>query len=127
MANEEPGRVEKITQDLAAYVNMRVDAAKLSLIEALATIFGSGLVILISIILGSIALVLMTAACALWLGELMGSLVGALLVMGGAYLLLAVLVYALRNKLLINGMVGFLSRLLFRPKEKIEDDEHSEE
>ncbi len=110
-----------MTEELISYVNMRIDSMKLSLVENLSVLLSGGFGILIFLIFLSIAMLCFIAALTVWLSELIGSTLFALLIVGGAFLIISIIAFLLRKKLIVNRMVGMFSRMFF---EKSDDDEN---
>jgi len=109
-----------MTEELISYVNMRVDSMKLSLVENLSILFSGGFGIFVFIIFLSVAVLCFIAALTVWLSEAIGSALWALLIVGGAFLIISIIAFLLRKKLIVNRMVGMFSRMFF---EKSDDDE----
>ncbi len=122
---DNPSTIEKIAGDVASYAGMRLDAAKLSVAENLSVLFGHGLGILLLLALGSMALMLFTVALVYWLGIVLGSFLIAIVLMGGVYLLLGMVLYLLRYKLFADRLAAMFCRMFFA-NIKEEDNEHQD-
>lgn len=105
--------MEELFKDIRYYVDLRIKRAKLTVVEHLSTFFGR--VISVTAFLLPLLLALMTftgalvAAVALWIG----SLIWAFVIVGGFYLVAALLFYLLRNRLFTGGMVRTFSKMFF--------------
>lgn len=113
---------ESFANELTSYLNMRIDAFKLSMVENLSILVSDGFGILIFILLLSVAVLSFIAAFTVWLAEVIGSPVIALLIVGGAFLIVSIVVFMLRSRLIVNSMVRMFSRMFF---EKRDDDENA--
>lgn len=112
----------KVSEDVVKYVNMRIAAAKLAVVESLSRFFGNALRILIFILFCTMAFMALSVALIAWLGEKLDSLPLAALIVGLACVLLAVIVHELK-KTFINPMVKMFSGMIFRNRKK-EDHEN---
>lgn len=117
--------MEEIRKEIKEYVNLRVNSAKLSLVERLSRISGRGLSILIFILLMFMALLLFVVALTILLSEWVDSLVLAFVIMGGFMCLSGFVIYLLRNKIFTNSMVRGFSRLFFADSD--DDDYDNDE
>ena len=111
-----------IAEELISYVNLRIDSFKLSLVENLSVLLSGGFGIFIFIIFLSVALMCFIAALTVLLAELIGSVLWALLIVGGVFLIISVIAFVLRDKLIVNSMVRMFSRMFFEKN----DDEKNE-
>ena len=107
-------------QDIREYANLQLEDLKLRLLEKLSTLFNNVLSILILIFLASTTLNFIGVVLVLLLAKLIGSLLIAVAIMAGVFLIATLIVYACRKKMFINPMVRMLSKMLF-DKEKEED------
>lgn len=114
---------QSLAEELLAYLNMRVDAFKLSMVENLAVLFSGGFGILVFLLFLSVAVLCFIAALAVWLAGVLGSAVAALLIVGGALTVISVAVFLLRDRLIADRMVRMLSKMFF---EKHDDDDDAE-
>ncbi len=117
------GRVEQSFRDLKEYAALRVESFRLSLIENLATLFNSLFGIFVLSVLIGIAIIFFAIALTWLLGIALGSVLLAIVLMGCLFLLLAVIVYLVRGKLIINQSVRLLSRMIGNMSQKHPDYE----
>lgn len=117
------GRVEQSFRDLKEYAALRVESFQLSLIENLATLFNSLFGIFVLSVLIGIAIIFFAIALTWLLGIALGSVLLAIVLMGCLFLLLAVIVYLVRGKLIINQSVRLLSRMIDNMSQKHPDYE----
>lgn len=117
------GRVGQSFRDLKEYAALRVENFRLSLIENLATLFNSLFGIFVLSVLIGIAIIFFAIALTWLLGIALGSVLLAIVLMGCLFLLLAVIVYLVRGKLIINQSVRLLSRMIDNMSQKHPDYE----
>ncbi len=117
------GRVGQSFRDLKEYAALRVESFRLSLIENLATLFNSLFGIFVLSVLIGIAIIFFAIALTWLLGIALGSVLLAIVLMGCLFLLLAVIVYLVRGKLIINQSVRLLSRMIDNMSQKHPDYE----
>ncbi len=106
--------IDRLEDEVTAYLRMRTDSVKLSVVEGLSTVIGKGLALVIVIVLCSIALLAFSVVLALLVGEWLGSMVWGAVVVGGFYLLVALLIWLMRVKF-VDKMVGMFARMIFAP------------
>lgn len=112
----------KVSEDVVKYVNMRIAAAKLAVVESLSKFFGNAVRILIFILFCTMAFMALSMALIMWLGEILGSVPLAALLVGLLCVLLAVITHALK-KTFINPMVRMFSGMIFRNRKKNDDED----
>lgn len=117
------GRVEQSFRDLKEYAALRVESFRLSLIENLATLFNSLFGIFVLSVLIGIAIIFFAIALTWLLGIALGSVLLAIVLMGCLFLLLAIIIYLVRGKLIINQSVRLLSRMIDNMSQKHPDYE----
>lgn len=93
---------------------MRIDEAKLSLTESLATLFSKIVVFILIIVTGAVAFGFLAAAFSSWIGTLLGSPTYGQLITGSILLIAVFVLYLLRKKLFADGMVRMLIDMLFK-------------
>ena len=101
--NDRPGRIERAALDAKDYAMWSLDRFRLSLIDNLSTFVSTALTWL--------------------LGMLIGSMLAAILIMGGLFVLLALIVYGRRKRLILNQTVRMFSRMMSDLGDKYSDDE----
>ncbi len=108
--------------DVYRYVNLRLNEFKLRTIDGLSSFLSLLFSALVCILLLNIALLFIFGAVAVWISVWIGSLPWALLITGGFFLLLALLLFVFRRKLITDRFVSALVQLFF--EEKDNDDEN---
>ena len=114
--NDRPGRIERAALDAKDYAMWSLDRFRLSLIDTLFSVF-------VLIVLAGIGAMFFAAALTWLLGMLIGSMLAAILIMGGLFVLLALIVYGRRKRLILNQTVRMFSRMMSDLGDKYSDDE----
>lgn len=114
--------MEQLFKDIKYYLDLRVKGFKLSMIEHTSTTVAKILSYFVIILLAGIAVVLFSGALTVLIYQWLGSLLYAFLVMGCFVVIVALIIYLLRNKLFTGMLVGPLSKALFKEKYDDEDD-----
>lgn len=107
----------KLSDDVVKYVNMRIAAAKLAVVESLSKFFGNALRILIFVLFCTMAFMGFAVAFVSWLAEILGSVALASFITGAICLLIGLVVFLLK-KPFINPMVKMFSGMIFRHRKK---------
>ena len=105
------------------YASLRVDSFRLSLIDNLSSFFNSLFGVFILIVLLGIATTFFAIALTWVLGIALGSMLLAIVLMGCLFVVFAIIVYALRRKLIINQTVRMLSGMVHDMSQKHSDYE----
>ncbi len=125
-SNEETGPVgkfENLADSAKEYLDMRLDAIKLKMVESLSVIFSRIVYAALLIISLGIALAFMASAFSWWLGDLLESKAAGTLITGGLFVLAAFILYLRRDKLFINSLVTLFSKMFFEQENKsLEED-----
>lgn len=107
-------------QDLLAeckkYMELQKDYLKLDLVEKLTILLSTLILILILIILGMMALFYLSFTLAYILEPIVGGLTASYALISGVIILLGLLSYLFRKRLIIQPMVNFISHLFLNDK-----------
>ena len=117
--NDRPGRIERAALDAKDYAMWSLDRFRLSLIDNLSTFVSTLFSVFVLIVLAGIGAMFFAAA----LTWLLGMLIGSILIMGGLFVLLALIVYGRRKRLILNQTVRMFSRMMSDLGDKYSDDE----
>ena len=98
--------MEELFQDIKYYIDLRIKRFKLNMVDNLSAFCSRAISLTAFLLMFTGALV---AAVALWIG----SLIWAFVIVGGFYLIAALLFYLLRDRLFTGGMVRTFSRMFF--------------
>lgn len=116
-----PNRAERLIQELISYLNLRLDAFKLNMVENFSLLFSNMTAVFIAVLLAGMAFLLFTAALVWWLGTVLGSLLLSTVLVGVCYLAAAWVVFLLRDRLIVDRMVRMFSQMFFNPRHKCDD------
>lgn len=120
--DEKPGLAERTVEDLKDYASLRADSIRLSLIDNLSTLFNTLFGVFVLILLAGIGTVFFAVALTWVLGLLIGSMLYSILIMGALFMILAAIVYAKRNNLVVNQSVQMLSKMVNDMTKKYSDN-----
>lgn len=120
--DEKPGLTGRTIEDLKDYASLRADSIRLSLIDNLSTLFNTLFGVFVLILLAGIGTVFFAVALTWVLGLLIGSMLYSILIMGALFMILAAIVYAKRNNLVVNQSVQMLSKMVNDMTKKYSDD-----
>ena len=104
---------ERLAEDAAAYIDLKVDELKLRTAKGLSVTLNRLIISILFLTLGSIVLMALAFGGVLLLGDLIGSYAAGAFIVAGFFLLLMVLLYFVRNKLFLNGFVKLFVGLFF--------------
>lgn len=112
-----------LSDEVKEYVSLRIQSLKLTTVENLSSFTSRSFGVLVFVLLLSIALVLLTIGFAFWLGEVLESLPLSFAIVGAVYLVVSLVVFALRDRLIADSMVRMFSRMFFSNHKNAADDE----
>ena len=120
--NEKTGGVSDkiidISESVKDYLDMRINAVKLQIIEHLSIIISKILFYVLLFVLFSIALFFIGSTFSLWMGELLGSEAAGALVTAAVFLIACLVVFVMRRELFVNSTVGMLSKMFFEQRDE---------
>lgn len=111
-------KVEELADTVKEYVNNRIESAKLTAAEKSSAVVSVLIAGLIIAAIFTFFIVFAGVALALVLGEWIGTTWAGFLIVAGIYLLLGIIIWAARDKLIRLPIMNALIKQLFR-----EDDE----
>lgn len=101
----------ELFKEVKKYLKLQGEYAKLDLVEKLTILLSTLTLIFALIILGTMAAFYLSFMLVYVLASATGSLVAGYAIIGGILILLAFIIYRLRQKLIFQPMVNFLARL----------------
>ena len=101
----------ELFKEVKKYLKLQGEYAKLDLVEKLTILLSTLTLIFVLIILGTMAAFYLSFMLVYVLASATGSLVAGYAIIGGIRILLAFIIYRLRQKLIFQPMVNFLARL----------------
>ena len=113
-----------ISDEVKEYVSLRVQSLKLAAVDNLSTFISKSFGVLLFTLLLTISLLLLTIGLSLWLGEVLQSTPLAFAITGGTMMVAALIIFALRGRLITNSLVRLFSQMFFaNRKSSIDQDE----
>ncbi len=103
--------VKELFEEIKKYLVLQKEYTKLEITEKLTILFSALILIILFVILGMVALFFLLMALAYALVPLVGSLGASYLIIGIVYVVLILLVYLMRKKLIISPIVNFTANL----------------
>lgn len=101
----------ELFKEVKKYLKLQGEYVKLDLVEKLTILLSTLTLIFVLIILGTMAAFYLSFMLVYVLASATGSLVAGYAIIGGILILLAFIIYRLRQKLIFQPMVKFLARL----------------
>ncbi len=101
----------ELFKEVKKYLKLQGEYVKLDLVEKLTILLSTLTLIFVLIILGTMAAFYLSFMLVYVLASATGSLVVGYAIIGGILILLAFIIYRLRQKLIFQPMVNFLARL----------------
>ena len=101
----------ELFKEVKKYLKLQGEYVKLDLVEKLTILLSTLTLIFVLIILGTMAAFYLSFMLVYVLASATGSLVAGYAIIGGILILLAFIIYRLRQKLIFKPMVNFLARL----------------
>lgn len=101
----------ELFKEVKKYLKLQGEYVKLDLVEKLTILLSTLTLIFVLIILGTMAAFYLSFMLVYVLASATGSLVAGYAIIGGILILLAFIIYRLRQKLILQPMVNFLARL----------------
>lgn len=109
-------KYEELCAELKKYLTLQIDYAKLTTVEKLVVLLSAIAMVAVMLILGACVLFYLSFAVVFMLSDAIGSTWGAYLIVSGIFLVLMLVVYALRQKLILDPVSRFLTRLFLHHK-----------
>ncbi len=119
------GRIGRAAIDLRVYASLWIDSFRLGLIDNLSALFSTLFGVISLLIFLGMAITFFAVGFTWLLGEWIGSLLGAIFIMGGVMTFLAIVMFSLRKTLVLNPSIRMLSRMIYDLSQKYNEDEKS--
>lgn len=104
--------IGKLLLEFKKYLELQKEFVKLDATEKMTVILSAILIITVLLLLGSIVLLFLTFALAYYLGDVLGSLSLGFGLISAFILLLTVIFYLNRNRMVIQPMARFMTKLI---------------
>lgn len=108
--------LQALFTEVKHYVDLQKDYIKLDITHKLTVLLSTLILILVLVILGMIALLYLSFTLAYVLRPYVGGLTNSYAIITGGILLLGILVYVFRQRLIIQPLINFLANLLLNDK-----------
>ena len=109
---------KKLFAEARRYFSLEWDYTKLTAVEKLAVLLSAIAFIAVVIIIGAFALHYLFAALISLLASAMGCVWGANLIAVGILLVLLLVVFAFKKRLIVDPVARFVSKLFLKPEDK---------
>lgn len=123
MKNSFTEPAERLAESAAQYIDLKVDEVKVCTAKGLSIALNRLLVAILLLTLCSIVLMSAAFGGVLLLGDLIGSYAAGAFIVAAIFLVLLIVLFLLRDKLFLNGLVRMFVRLFFE-EEGGEDEVH---
>ena len=110
---QDGGENRGIIGKVKEYIHSQIDLLKINIIEKASYLVSFILVLVVGSLIIFSAIAFLSMAVVYWLSTLLNSMILALLIMGGFYILLFVVFYLLRNKIFLNFAVKKICTMFF--------------
>ena len=104
--------IGKLLLEFKKYLELQKEFVKLNATEKMTVILSAILIVTVLLLLGSIVLLFLTFALAYYLGDVLGSLSLGFGLISAFILLLTVIFYLNRNRMVIQPMARFMTKLI---------------
>ena len=104
--------IGKLLLEFKKYLELQKEFVKLDATEKMTVILSAILIVTVLLLLGSIVLLFLTFALAYYLGDVLGSLSLGFGLISASILLLTVIFYLNRNRMVIQPMARFMTKLI---------------
>ena len=108
--------LQALFTEVKHYVDLQKDYVKLDITHKLTILLSTLILIFILVVLGMIALFYLSFTLAYVLEPCVGGLTNSYAIITGGILLIGILIYAFRQKLIIQPLTNFLANLLLNDK-----------
>lgn len=104
--------IGKLLLEFKKYLELQKEFVKLDATEKMTVILSAILIVTVLLLLGSIVLLFLTFALAYYLGDVLGSLSLGFGLISAFILLLTVIFYLNRNRMVVQPMARFMTKLI---------------
>ena len=106
--------MKELIEDIKYYVDLRVKRMKLTLVEHLSALLSKAASFVVMILCALMALLVLTGALIAALATWINSVIWAFVIVGGVYVILAIVMFLLRDRLFTGSMIKMFSRMFFQ-------------
>ena len=109
--------LEALLKETKKYIELQGQYVKLDMVEKLTVLISTLILICVLIVLGTTALFYLSSMMVYTIDFFVDNMIASYAIIGGCILLLAVIIYIFRQKIIFRPMVNFLARLFLEDKE----------
>ena len=109
--------IGRLFLEFKKYLELQKEFVKLDATEKTAVVFSAALIVAVILLLGTIALLFFAFAMAYYLGNVLESLSLGFCVIGAAVVIIALIFYSNRNRMVIQPIARFMANLILSKKE----------
>ena len=109
--------IGRLFLEFKKYLELQKEFVKLDATEKTVVVFSAALIVAVILLLGSIALLFFAFAMAYYLGNVLESLSLGFCVIGAAVVIIALIFYSNRNRMVIQPIARFMANLILSKKE----------
>ena len=106
----------ELWEEVKKYLTLQIDYAKLTAVEKLVVLLSAIALATVLMILGACVLFYLSFAIVYMLVDVIGCVWGAYLIVSGLFVVLAIVVFALRKQLILDPVAKFLTKLFLTHK-----------
>lgn len=103
-------------EELKKFFSLQVDYVKLTAVEKLVVLLSAIALVAVLLILGACVLFYLSFAIVYLLVDVIGCVWGAYLIVSGIFVVLSLIVFAMRKTLILDPVAKFLTKLFFNHK-----------
>lgn len=118
MDNNITRSAEKLGRDTAEYLDLKIDDIKLRAAKALSITLNRLILTVLFLSIGSIILASLAFGGVLLIGNLIGNYAAGAFIVAGFFLVVLIVLFLLRKKLFLGGLVQLFVRLFFESDDK---------
>jgi hypothetical protein len=101
-------------EKIKEYINTNIELQKLSAVEKMALIIGAFSASVIVLIFCLLAMAFLSIGLCLYISALLGDTYSGFLIVGAVYVILAVITYQVKDKLIVKPIVDGFIRMIFK-------------
>lgn len=114
--------LEALFKEIKKYIELQGQYIKLDLVEKLTILISTLILICVLIVLGMTALFYFSFMLVYTIDSFVNNIIASYAIIGGCILLLGIVIYILRQKIIFQPMVNFLARLFLEDKDKDKEE-----
>ncbi len=126
MSKEHQGKYKTFVKHGREYLNSRYDLLKLELLEKMSSIVALLIAVMIALVLAGSVWIYISCILIVWLEGLVGGYIPAFLIMGGFNLLLLLIIFLFKDRLILNPIIRQFGTILYDDP-VVENEEEEEE